>query len=134
MAVNGFLPYTSVQCVIFSISAGIFGIVTVTCILNGRINARDLIYGAVAGGIAGGAPSFFTTNIVYALVVGYTAGLFQAIFQSIFERNYLKKNGPIATISIPLFLFQGLLGSAFAAGWKKITNQYSNGQALVPTG
>jgi hypothetical protein len=80
---NSFFPYTTVQCIIFSISSGVLGILTVTCIINGRINARDLIYGAVAGGIAGGAPSFFTTNITYALVVGYVAGIFQAIFQSI---------------------------------------------------
>ncbi len=130
---NTFLPYTAVQCIIFSISAGVFGIVTITCLINGRINARDLIYGAVAGGIAGGAPSFFTTNITYALVVGYTAGLFQALFQSVIERNFLKTNGPIATISVPLFVFQGLLGGAFAAGWKDIINHNPNGQAYTPT-
>lgn len=118
--VNSFLPYTSVQCIIFSISSAIFGLVTVTCIINGRINVRDLIYGAVAGGIAGGAPSYFTSNIVYALIVGYLAGVFQAIFQSIVERNFLKTNQPIATVSIPLFVFQGLFGSFFAAGWKHV--------------
>jgi len=132
--VNNFFPYTAVQCIIFSISAGIFGIVTVTCVVNGRLNARDLIYGAVAGGIAGGAPSYFTTNIVYALVVGYTAGLFQAFFQSVIERSFLKNNGPIATISVPLFVFQGFLGSGFAAEWKHIINANSNGQTYVPSG
>lgn len=71
-------------------SSAVFGIVVVTGFTNGRINPRDLIYGAVAGMIAGGAPSYFTSNIVYALIVGFTAGLFQAFFQNIIEKRFLK--------------------------------------------
>lgn len=88
-------------------SAAVLGALGVSSIVNRRINPRDLIYSAVAGGIAGGAPSFFTSNIVYALVVGCTAGMFQAFFQSVVEKRFVRTNGPLTTISLTLFLFQG---------------------------
>lgn len=108
-----------ILCVFFSISGSTISCVALGLIFYGRFIVRHLVYGPVAGAVIGGAASFYISNPVYAILVGVVGGMLQAIFMSI--QQYLvntKGNRPITTISFTLFAIQGLVGSAFAVGWK----------------
>jgi hypothetical protein len=88
-------------------------------IFYGRPVVRHLVYGPVAGAVIGGASSYYTSNPVYAILVGVVGGILQTIFMSI--QQYLvnsKGYRPLTTVSFTLFAIQGLVGSAFAVGWK----------------
>jgi hypothetical protein len=88
-------------------------------IFYGRPVVRHLVYGPVAGAVIGGASSYYNSNPVYAILVGVVGGILQTIFMSI--QQYLvnsKGYRPLTTVSFTLFAIQGLVGSAFAVGWK----------------
>ena len=116
---NPFSSYTSILCVIFSISGSTIASIALGMIFYGQPIVRHLVYGPIAGAVIGGASSFYTSNPVYAIVVGVTGGMLQTIFMSI--QQYLvntKGYKPITTVSFTLFAIQGFIGSAFAVCWK----------------
>ena len=127
--------YVPILCLIFSISGSTIACIALGLIFYGRPIVRHLVYGPVAGAVIGGASSYYTSNPVYAIVVGVTGGMLQTIFMSI--QQYLvnsKGNRPLTTVSFTLFGIQGLIGSAFAVGWKEIIESYSNGLPYTPLG
>lgn len=77
---NSFTLYTTVICVVLSISASTLTSVAIGLIAKGNLVVRHLVYGPVAGAIIGGASSYYTSNPTYALVVGATGGILQTIF------------------------------------------------------
>ncbi len=116
---NAILNYVPILCVFLSISGSTISSMALGLIFYGRPIVRHLVYGPVAGAVIGGASSYYTSNPVYAIVVGVAGGMLQTIFMSI--QQYLvntKGNRPITTVSFTLFAIQGLVGSAFAVGWK----------------
>ena len=80
---------------------------------------RHFVYGPIAGAVIGGASSFYISNPVYAFVVGVAGGMLQTIFMSI-QQYLVNSKGirPLTTVSFTLFGIQGLVGAAFAVGWK----------------
>lgn len=64
--------------------------------------------------------------MIYAILVGFVGGSLQVLIQNACDKRFIRKYGPIATVSYSLFAVQGLLGSAFAAVYKAIiqTNSY----------
>lgn len=116
---NEISNYVPILCVVFSVSGSTLACMALGLIFYGRPIVRHLVYGPVAGAVIGGASSYYTSNPVYAIVVGVAGGMLQAIFMSI--QQYLvntKGNRPITSVSFTLFGIQGLVGSAFAVGWK----------------
>lgn len=100
--------------------AGAIGAIMISTLINGYLIARDAIHGPIAGAIACGASSLYITNPVYAFIAGITGGICQSFIQNIIEKNAAKKKWVLSTVSWSLFGFQGLIGAAFAAGWKAI--------------
>jgi hypothetical protein len=132
---NLFSYFVPILCVILSISGSTLACVGMGLIFYGRPIVRHLVYGPVAGAVIGGASSYYTSNPVYAIVVGVAGGMLQTIFMSI--QQYLvntKGMRPLTTVSFTLFGIQGLVGTAFAIGWKEIIEQVSNGLPYVPLG
>ena len=98
-------------------------------LLNGNLVARDVINSLVAGGVASCTASLYFTNPVWAMFLGSCAGLCQAIFQRFVEKSVARKKKIINTHSFFLFGFQGLLGSAFASGFRKMIEYRNDGFA-----
>ena len=82
-SINSFTLYTTVICVILSISASTLTSIAIGLIVKGNLVVRHLIYGPVAGAVIGGASSYYTSNPTYALVVGAAGGILQTIFMLI---------------------------------------------------
>lgn len=113
--------------VIIGMAASVLGSYSISSIINGTVIVRDLIHAPIAGGIVVGAASIFITNPVYSFVAGFTAGMVQAIIQNAIESPAMKKSAVLSTISWSLFGIQGILGGAFASGYKLILNYNTNG-------
>lgn len=132
---NLFKNYVPVLCIILSVSGATIAAVAMCLIFYGRLVVRYLVYGPVAGAIIGGASSYYTSNPVYAIVVGVAGGMLQAIFMRI--KHWMvdtKGYRPITSVSFVLFGIQGIVGTAFAVGWKEIIEQNSNNLPYVPNG
>jgi hypothetical protein len=132
---NLFSYFVPILCVILSISGSTLASIGMGLIFYGQPIVRHLVYGPVAGAVIGGASSYYTSNPVYAIVVGVVGGMLQTIFMSI--QQYLvntKGLRPLTTVSFTLFGIQGLVGTAFAIGWKEIIEQASNGLPYIPLG
>lgn len=116
---NLFSYYTPIICVIFSIAGSTFACIGLGLIFYGRPIVRHFVYGPIAGAVIGGASSFYISNPVYAFVVGVAGGMLQTIFMSI-QQYLVNSKGirPLTTVSFTLFGIQGLVGAAFAVGWK----------------
>ena len=100
--------------------AGTIGAMSMSGLVNGVLIARDVIHGPIAGAIAVGASSLFIANPTYALVAGGAGGIIQALLQNIVERKFINEKIILSTVSWSLFGIQGIIGAAFAAGWKAI--------------
>jgi len=109
--------------------AGTIGAIFVSLFIHGYIIARDVIHGPIAGAIAVGASSLYITNPTYALVAGCAGGIIQSIIQNIIETPAVKSHRIISSVSWCLFGFQGIVGAAFAAGWKAIV--YTSVDAML---
>lgn len=112
--------------------AGTIGAMSVSGVINGYLIARDVIHGPIAGAIAVGASSLFITNPTYALVAGAGGGIIQALLQNIVERKFTNDKNIFSTVSWSLFGIQGIIGAAFAAGWKAILFTKNNGLTIEP--
>ncbi len=113
-----------------AMGAAIVGAVIFSVLINGSVIARDLIHAPIAGGIIAGSASFFITAPVYIFVVGFTGGAVQTVLQNVFQKG---KNGAvISSISWTLFGVQGILGGAFATGYRDILNRNSNSITFTP--
>jgi len=117
---NDFSAYIGPLCVIVAMGAGTLGSILISALINGYIISRDAIHGPIAGAIAVGASSLYITNPNYAILAGVSGGIIQSLIQNIIERQAIKKNLIISTVSWSLFGVQGIVGAAFAAGWKAI--------------
>ena len=110
------------------VGGGVFA-AGISCLGNGLI-VRDLTHGMLAGAIATGASAHFITAPVYALVAGSAGGILQVLIQNCFESIAARKGWMVSTISWTLFGFQGIVGGAFATGWKALragnTNNITN--------
>lgn len=104
-----------------------------TTLINGIIIFRDLIHGVIAGAIVVGASSLFISNPIYAIVAGMTGGIIQTIIQNVLERRAAKNRIIISTVSWSLFGIQGLIGAAFASGWKAILYNSKHGLNVEPS-
>lgn len=133
-AINTFLFYTPVLCIILSISASTLTSIAISLIAKGDLVVRHLVYGPVAGAIIGGASSYYTTNPVYAIVVGVTGGALQTIFMLIKQNRVENGMRPFTTISWSLFGIQGFIGSAYAVCWKEIVESNSDGLSYTAIG
>lgn len=91
---------------------------------------RDVLHGPIAGAIAVGASSLYIANPVYALVAGASGGIIQVLIQNLIEKPASKKRVIISTVSWSLFGIQGIVGAAFAAGWKAILYTSNNGMTV----
>lgn len=112
--------------------AGTLGGILISCLINGYLIARDVIHGPVAGAIAVGASSLFITNPTYALIAGAAGGIIQALLQNIVERKFVNQKTIVSTVSWSLFGIQGIIGAAFAAGWKAILFTRNSGLPTEP--
>lgn len=112
--------------------AGTIGAMSISALINGVLIARDVIHGPIAGAIAVGASSLFITNPTYALVAGAAGGIIQALLQNIVERKFTNDKIIVSTVSWSLFGIQGIVGAAFAAGWKAILFTKNNGLTIEP--
>ena len=74
--------YTVPILILFGMAASTLGSLSMSLILNHRINVRDIIQGPTAGAIATASASYFITNPVYGLVIGCIAGIFQVLWQN----------------------------------------------------
>lgn len=99
-------------------------------LINGYLIARDGLHGPIAGAIVVGASSLYITNPVYAFVAGAAGGLTQSIIQNIIEKQAIKRNLIISTVSWSLFGIQGLIGAGFASGWYAVMKSNSNGKTF----
>jgi hypothetical protein len=114
-----FSKYTPVLCILLSISGSTIASMALGLIFYGRPIVRHLVYGPIAGAVIGGASSYYTSNPVYAIVVGVAGGLLQTIFMTI-KQYFVDTKGyrPFTSVSFTLFGIQGIVGAAFAVGWK----------------
>lgn len=112
--------------------AGTIGALSLSCLINGFIIARDLLHGPVAGAIAVGASSLFIANPMYALVAGAAGGIIQTLLQNIVERHFINSKVIVSTVSWSLFGIQGIIGAGFAAGWKAILFTNNSGLTIEP--
>lgn len=99
----------------------------ISILMNGNLVARDLINCLVAGGVASCTASLYFTNPVWAMLCGSCAGLTQAIVQRTLEKTFARKKKIVNTHSFVLFGFQGLLGGAFASGFRKMVEYRNDG-------
>ena len=104
-----------------------------TTIINGIIVFRDLLHGIIGGGIVVGAASLYISSPIYALVAGITGGVVQGIIQNLFERRAAKNRTIVSTVSWSLFGIQGLIGAAFASGWKAVLYSSNHGLTVEQT-
>jgi ammonia channel protein AmtB len=118
--VNSYSSYVGPLCVIVAMGAGTLGSIMVSTLINGQLIARDAIHGPIAGAIAVGASSLYITTPVWALVAGCSGGIVQALIQNTIERAAINRRYIISTVSWSLFGLQGIIGAAFATGWKAI--------------
>jgi hypothetical protein len=112
--------------------AGTLGAMSISCLINGVLIARDALHGPVAGAIAVGASSLFIANPTYALVAGATGGIIQSLLQNFVERTFINKKTILSTVSWSLFGIQGIIGAGFAAGWKAILFSTKSGLTIEP--
>ena len=112
--------------------AGTIGAMSISALINGYLIARDVIHGPIAGAIAVGASSLFIANPTYALVAGGAGGIIQALLQNRVEKKYTNNKTIVSTVSWSLFGIQGIIGAAFAAGWKAILFTKNNGLTIEP--
>lgn len=124
---NQYSPYTNPLCIIAGLGSGAVGALFITTLMNGIIIFRDLIHGVIAGAIVVGASSLYISNPLYAIVAGLTGGIIQAVIQNVIERSAAKRRIIISTVSWSLFGIQGLVGAAFAAGWKAVLYNSKHG-------
>lgn len=117
---HDYSTYSNPLSIILAMGAGTIGAIFVSLFIHGFIIARDVIHGPIAGAIAVGASSLYITNPTYALVAGCAGGIIQGIIQNLIETPAVKRHRIISSVSWCLFGFQGLVGAAFAAGWKAI--------------
>lgn len=101
--------------VYYAISSSSAMAMATSCLINNKLNIRDLINGTIAGGIAIFCPSFFIVNPTYSMIVGSTAGIVQVLVQNFIEKKIARKYNIINTFSFCLFGVQGLIGSVFAS-------------------
>jgi ammonia channel protein AmtB len=118
--------------VIVAMGAGTLGAIIISYLINGYLIVRDAIHGPIAGAIAVGASSLYITNPVYALIAGAGAGIIQAIIQNFIEQRAAKFKLILSTVSWSLFGMQGIIGAAFASGWKAIYFTNTNGLTIEP--
>ncbi len=111
-------------CILLGMGAGVIGSIVFSLIYNGELIIRDAIHGVIAGAIVAGASSLYVSNPSYALIAGGVGGLTQSIIQNIFERWGIDKSFKLSTVSWALFGIQGILGGAFASGWKEVATKY----------
>jgi hypothetical protein len=121
---SNFATYSMPTCILLGMGAGVIASIIFSLIFNGELIIRDAIHGVIAGAIVAGASSLYVANPSYALIAGGVGGLAQSIIQNIFERWGINKRSKLSTVSWALFGFQGILGGAFAAGWKQVATNY----------
>lgn len=111
-------------CILLGMGAGVIASIVFSLIYNGELIIRDAIHGVIAGAIVAGASSLYVANPSYALIAGGVGGLTQSVIQNIFERWGINRRSKLSTVSWALFGFQGILGGAFASGWKQVATNY----------
>jgi hypothetical protein len=112
---------------IVGLGTGTIGAIFVSTLINGYIIARDALHGPIAGAIVVGASSLYITSPIYAFVAGITGGIAQSLIQNLIEKRAAQKRWIVSTVSWSLFGIQGLIGAAFASGWKAILFTNTNG-------
>lgn len=60
---------------IFCISACVATTVSLTCIINGKIDLKDVVFSTVAGGVAAGSSAAMINNSLQALLLGVGAAI-----------------------------------------------------------
>jgi len=108
---------------IYCISASAITCVGVSCLINGKLSLKDLIYSPVVGGVIIGSSAAFISNSVGAILMGVTAGGFHIIFQRIesrMRRYVLIENNVFFT-----FALQGLFGGLLSAIFVYLANTYN---------
>lgn len=112
---------------IVGLGAGAIGAILTSCLINGQLIARDALHGPFAGAIVVGASSLYITNPVYALIAGASGGIIQTLIQNLIEKSSIRRRWIISSVSWSLFGIQGIIGAAFASGWKAILYTSNNG-------
>ena len=69
------LSYSAGLNTIFCISACVATTVSLTCIINGKLNFRDIIFSTIAGGVAVGSSAAIINTSLQALLLGVGAGV-----------------------------------------------------------
>ena len=113
--------YTSPYSVWYSLAAATVTAFALSPLFNNGINVRDVICGTVAGGVACSSASYYIVNPVYAIVIGITSAAIQVIVMNVIEKKVAMSSAVWNTYSFTLFGIQGIIGSAFQAGWFAIT-------------
>jgi len=114
-AVNGFTTYTGPINTVFGLASATIASFSMSALINGKLQIRDIVYGPVAGGIAVASSSIYIVSPVWSMFVGTTAGLLQVILMNTLEKNFAKGKNIFSTVSFTLFGVMGLLGVAFSA-------------------
>ena len=81
-AVGAFTTYTGPINTVFGLASATLAAFSMSALINGKLQIRDIVYGPVAGGIAVASSSIYIVSPVWSMVVGTTAGLLQVILMN----------------------------------------------------
>jgi hypothetical protein len=96
--------------------------VGLSCLQNGRLDLRDLVYSPVAGGVMVGSSAALVSSSAGAIVLGAVAGALQVLLQRWEGRvkwYFLVENNVLF-----LFGLQGILGGFFSAVFHRLAVDY----------
>lgn len=92
-----------------------------------KIVPRDMLNSLIAGGVASVSAGFYFTNPVWPMVLGSACGIVQSLVQGLIEKKVAMKNRIFNTFSFTLFGVQGLIGSIFAAIFRRVVEDRNDG-------
>jgi len=92
-----------------------------------KLVPRDLLNSLIAGGVASVSAGFYFTNPVWPMVLGSACGMVQALVQGLIEKKVAMKHRIFNTTSFTLFGVQGIIGSIFAAIFRRVVVNRNDG-------
>lgn len=130
-APEGFTVYTGPINTALGLGAATLTSFSISALINGKLQIRDIIYGPVAGGIAVATASVYIVEPVYAFAIGSFGALVQVFIMNLIEKRVANHNNIFSTVSFSLFGVMGILGACFAAMCNAIVRGNSEGFTYV---